>query len=1572
MKKERTIVETSSAARAEIGIGRNRPPFLEAHGTTLPFSNLSGDEFEVLCFLLLRAQYPNDRLYYFGKTKDQGRDIVHETQGGRTRLIQCKNFGRDVAPSSVEHEMAKVIVNVHLGKIPCQPDEVVFYVAADLSSQSQNLIAFQQEWLERCPDALKKYLKKAPDSLLKFAQTWWPFGDRQGGVAISDDVRRHYPDLIIEFFGVKKVIDGGVEEVAEAVVKKIQDGNKVLEFPRQPSHTGVQPPPTVNQETVRERFHAASGFLLDWPRTIGSGCRIHVPEGEAIVKEITSGDIVRVVLLGGPGSGKSALLGHLNAELMLRGIACLGIKADTLSTDIKSSAMLADRLGLPASIDACVRSLALDGPVVVLIDQLDALADLVDLQSTRLNVLLQLVNELSQIDGVSIIVSCRGFEFQHDSRLRTIKLQDRTLTLPDWRKVQPLLEERGLRTAEWPESFRELLRTPQQLKVFVDLLLGQTPEAVFTSYQQMLDRLWHEKVETSNSAKEKIGLLLRIAHEMSEREELWLPLAKFGVYRRTLDELIADGLLATTNDGFRFGFAHQTMLSHARARAFLSGDSNFVTFVKERQHALFVRPVVWSTLSYLRSADRRKYEHIMEELQSDNLRLHVHHLLLDFVGQVDMPTPLERKWFLERIDDSRFRRRALWIASTNPAWFRILQKTALPELMENPRQESWHLVSILASAIRQQPDDVIELVRRHWLGKPERDQESHRVYEFLENWGPATVDDVCKIIARSDSGERFANSIASTISEHAPTLAPAVVAAGIARQLELIDGKVADAEREKPKTELENWKYECIKRNLISDFLKKSKERYELLPISEAAPVEFIAAVWPFFTTALAQTLDEPHHIVWRFRTSHVYSYFDYGDDPDGSQNDLISSLQAGLQGYAQQQPRAFSEFVSESMLNDAMDVQRLLCRALKTAPQSCADVACEFLTSDSRRLALGDYEDEHADSKDLIAACWPHFTETQRVCVDACIDKWSGYLPTALNEEPQSKRWRMSNDRESRLRLRLAIPAELMDSPWQARLEAESVALPCVGSVGRRRFSGMRRVKSDMSAEQMALAKDEHLVRFLESTLKRAEDDVSRRADFQIVEPGRELEELAKTEPVRVAALIRDLSNELRQRFAGYVIRGLGESDLPSDRLIELINGLSDAGIDTDDFRDGAAGALEKRARKERGLPNSVCDLLQRWLGEWKYSPETCRDAAPDESNSDERTQSILFSLGGMISIPPGSYTFLCALTRGLLWRDTPATVRWMEVLEEHVERPDDPYVWKVFTLDLGPVAWAESNRGSRFFSRLFARFPSVLNSRFGCRRIIANRCTLGETAFRDLCNQIATSNWTAGPQAKGELFTASYLDDDEFQSIHAEVHEFCSFVSSANLQLRIGAAHAVGALWKNELYRSRCTTMFEVLSRQEHPEIDAALARVFLSENFGTCRLAQRILSAVRKSSTYLKSAADYQFCLSIEPFVHLEPELVLDLTTRLLDVYEQGGTERTGRSLDLADDSLDSIAMTLQRMDEPLRSAGLDLFERLLEFGFAAPTQTLHEVDARPNATNIPNRRRRRRSRNRDTDV
>lgn len=153
--------------------------------------------------------------------------------------------------------------------------------------------------------------------------------------------------------------------------------------------------PVPSTAELRELFHRASADLLTWRTTLPNDRWLERPELDTLLQRIEGENHSVTLLLGEPGSGKSALLARLGQKLEATGTPVLGIKLDFLPESVQDQNGLREYLGLPAAfVVDCVRTLARDSKVVVLVDQLDALADLVVQHSGRLRVPLELIRDL--------------------------------------------------------------------------------------------------------------------------------------------------------------------------------------------------------------------------------------------------------------------------------------------------------------------------------------------------------------------------------------------------------------------------------------------------------------------------------------------------------------------------------------------------------------------------------------------------------------------------------------------------------------------------------------------------------------------------------------------------------------------------------------------------------------------------------------------------------------------------------------------------------------------------------------------------------------------------------------------------------------------------------------------------------------------------------------------------------------------------------------------------------------------------------------------------------------------------
>ena len=161
------------------------------------------------------------------------------------------------------------------------------------------------------------------------------------------------------------------------------------------------------------------------------------------------------------------LLGTTCPGKTVRRLAYFAIKADRLPPDVLDQEALASYLNLSSEVSIIPQELAKSTPVLVVIDQVDALADLVVQHSARLRVLLDLVQELADVEGVRTVISCRTFEQKHDPALRNLDATIMRLELPEWSTVEPVLTAKGLQAGVRNQDIQQVLRSPHALEIFL-------------------------------------------------------------------------------------------------------------------------------------------------------------------------------------------------------------------------------------------------------------------------------------------------------------------------------------------------------------------------------------------------------------------------------------------------------------------------------------------------------------------------------------------------------------------------------------------------------------------------------------------------------------------------------------------------------------------------------------------------------------------------------------------------------------------------------------------------------------------------------------------------------------------------------------------------------------------------------------------------------------------------------------------------------------------------------------------------------------------------------------------------
>ncbi|MBX3699294.1 MAG: ATP-binding protein [Dokdonella sp.] len=1187
---------------------------------------------------------------------------------------------------------------------------------------------------------------------------------------------------------------------------------------------------------IHDRFASASASLLSWRSVLPDGQWIERQELDTLRSTITSLDQSVTLLLGDPGSGKSALLARLGQSLNDSSRAILAIKADQLPEEVVDRASLTKALELPDDIISCVRQLARSRPVVVIVDQLDALAELVVQHSGRLRVLLQLVRDLSEQANVHIVVSSRSFEHRHDPRLRAIDAEVLTLTLPTWEQVAEVLSARGISASGWSESIRNDLRSPHALDLFLQLVKDSDSGSLLEGYQQMLDALWQKHVLCDASGLRR-DAVIAVASMMAEREVLWLPQSRFDGFAQAVGQLVAAGILIT--DQGRLGFRHQTLYEFVRARDFVDGEGRLTEAVLARQQTVRIRPLMWHALGYMRSVDATAYQREIERLWSVALRPHLRGLIIDFMGQARAPLPTETRLVLQIADDTKWRPRVLASTAGSAGWFSCLQKHLVPQVMMLEPDEARTCLPLLVGGAAGDPDAVRSLIDRHWLPYDRYDSLAMFVLEQLPQWSGDDADRFARIASRSAVEPWSISAIATRMSETLPEWAPRIVRVWLDRFERGPELAPADEQNTDGPESLHNR---------LSKLLT-GHELHGLPVVAEASPATFLAEIWPWFVKSVEQLGSDHRDEAMYRRESAAIGIWE--DERMPRERPIVDAVVSAIEELANSDPGRFIEFAGQYSGTDQMIVQRLLARGMTAVAPSLPDEVTDFLLADERRLLLGSFSRPSCDTKELIRVVMPLLDPSKREKIVSGIQGWSRWQ-NHPEDDAKTRLTRRTWNREHRLRLLHAIPVDCRSDALLKHLREEERAVGNVDEGDRGGFE-MTEVCSPVNAEQMARAKDEHILQIFRELDDSQDWEISARRRRPLsrsggaIQAGRELEKLTKADPergIRIALQLAPGSNEIP---AGFVVRALSEDSSNSAKLYELIEQLAAKGFNSRGFTADVAGAVQS-ASKSMYPPKSIVEILKDWLRSSPAAELAGSEEAEDEGEPYvlEDAQSFVWGGNLMVVLPSGNFPLLCAVSHLFLHLEPPDADGWISTLEDHLRKPESWRVWAALWSHLVNLHLVERRRALELLDRLLSTYPKMFVNRQGAILLAYVQRWAPSTDVQRWVGLVLGQASPRADQVAGEIAALHSIVAHGGHWATEIVDSSCAPESSPWVSdaLRLGVAFAIAELWAEPAFRKAAHPRLIALMRTGSTPVLRALDAIFDPKTFGPDRTCVQLL--------------------------------------------------------------------------------------------------------------------------------
>lgn len=1252
------------------------------------------------------------------------------------------------------------------------------------------------------------------------------------------------------------------------------------------------------------------------------------------------------LLLGPPGSGKTCLLAKIANKFMNEGLAVLAVKADMFPHDKTFDEWAQRELCQDLSFLEVVQAVAAREKVVVVVDQLDALASTVDLTSGRLNELLAFIANCKVLPNVHIISSCRNFDFSYDPRFHRLAAQTHQLELPSWEQTAGQLQKHGIDSEQIQPKFQELLRTPQHLTIFLKLQgISNTSDSkeikTFKTYHEMLGEFWDFNVTEVGEIK----FIIEFSKRLVDTESIWAPIATLQCNDQLISSLCSKGLVERNNNQLRF--SHQTIQEYAVARLFAESDISLTEFVLKHQETIFQRPTIWAVLNYLRTNATDKYFKEIQTILNNNPRIHVTFLLIDFICHMHKPTSHEIALIGWLLDDEETRLRILVGINSQEEWFNVLKQTHFPSIMRNPDTELWPMVSILTNSWKFDWNSTFELVRDCW-GKDERfDLMTLRVMEHCGKWN----DDILMLLERvmirvkyNHGRHHQIEQLVGIISVEHPQAAARLAAKVIATALkEHPDSK---SQRNSPLEQTDGW--------------------YNLEEIAKAAPFVFLVEIIPW----LILTANKFHDgYVGSVLNRYIGSCMALDDIDYPSEPPVLMAIQSCIELSSKDDAPEFVRLCRSCWDSENAVVHRIFINGLMNVVGKCPDDVLEYLLGDNRRFTVGEYGDtQDSQSTKLIELLIPHLQDHQRDQLIERIMQWTKYKPQAELCEDQIV-W----DRESRLHLLTAIPTMFLPSATMQFIEKEKSELPDWDREILRSHGGIVKTIPPITMEEMATVEDEELIDAFSKSepenpeWNRVEGGFEEQGGAEAA--GQELAKLAESNPQRAAEIIRILVSNGVITNINYALQKL--TNCPNRAMVfGLVKDVSNACEESEEFRSSASRLVAAHC-DENGLPEEIIELLESWLAKpWNHKRSVVVD---DDKKEWKPESSFLWSYLGLVTLDTDySYFTLIALTKSLLSKNNPQGDRWINSLLAHLENQVSYKTWEIFCNDLCFVRaeYCTPELGKELISRLFKKFPELASETFGCRLLARLGGFLDAEFLSGILKQLVSSDDQFKQQAGGELLTLFALLDS--------TSEWASPLLTAKLlrneggstpdvAFLVGSAHAAANLWHDLNKPSECAKILQELIRSGDTNVGDATRTLYWNEislpaNSDIAALIEAITDRIEIVSGSL--AEDVLGQLS-DMLPHLRPE-ILRFCNKLVKKRFDELRRRDFNAYEIGP-SLVEISMALQRFDDT-RSSALDLFETLLRAGLDEADKALKDVDEVTQLTQQsqpkPRRRRRRR--------
>ncbi len=681
-----------------------------------------------------------------------------------------------------------------------------------------------------------------------------------------------------------------------------------------------------------------------------SGKLIRRQETQNIMDSLSDNDLI--ILHGTAGSGKSGVLYELIQNLKQKEIPYIPIRLDRQEPKHTTRQFGID-IGLPESPAICLNFLANNKQGVLVIDQLDALRWTTAHSRNSLDVCKDLVKEILSTYNINsqlkVILSCRTFDLENDQEIKNW-LSDKQASYVNHKKIEvtglseqtikDVLKDFGIKYNALSNRQKSILASPLHLSLLACIHEG-LKVSDFQSGTGLMKLFWKNKrqqIERSGILAPDINAALDKLVDYTEKEgRISCPERLLHDNQIVKTELHTHGIIRTDNG--KILFCHQSYLDFLVADRLISNifDNNNDILqwlgTKEKQ-SLFRREQLRQVLQLLQDESPDMFFDNVKKLLGSDIRFHLKHLVLEFIGQLETPSQALFNYLLDlQNDDFWSEHIKQTVFSGNPVYAKMLIKEGIAALWLNSgEQKKQNYVIILFMQVSEKiPDEVTGCIEPY-LGKGE---------QFQSEMIKCLCRDVTKDSERmfelrlklAKRGHFFDYVDWKELSQHNSLWCLRLIEAVVSTwQINTLKDHTSSSYWNS--SHFDHWSSDDY--NAIKDAaIKNSSQTWELfvphiLRLTEcnAQQDEYMLGLW----------LDEPVHGNIETRKNILHCITDFVSE-------------AGIV-LAREQTNYFLDSISKICVFDSPAIERILTKSLAHLPITHSDIAIQYLLADRSRFS--------------------------------------------------------------------------------------------------------------------------------------------------------------------------------------------------------------------------------------------------------------------------------------------------------------------------------------------------------------------------------------------------------------------------------------------------------------------------------------------------------------------------------------------------------------------------------------------------------------------------------------------